>query len=125
MFEELKDYIASHTKEEIQEDWKETPEFESGIQNSDFEDLYTVPYTYELIDWLRNTHKIYISIFPVTWFQLSVNIYKIEENQVKEIFAQFCVTVNSDADYNRFIDTILQHILTNIIYETETSKSSL
>lgn len=29
MFEELKDYIASHTKEEIQEDWKETPEFES------------------------------------------------------------------------------------------------
>ena len=125
MFKELKDYIASHTKEEIQEDWKETPEFESGIQNSDFEDLYTVPYTYELIDWLRNTHKIYISIFPVTWFQLSVNIYKIEENQVKEIFAQFCVTVNSDADYNRFIDTILQHILTNIIYETETSKSSL
>lgn len=125
MFEELKDYIASHTKEEIQEDWKETPEFESGIQNSDFEDLYTVPYTYALIDWLRNTHKIYISIFPVTWFQLSVNIYKIEENQVKEIFAQFCVTVNSDADYNRFIDTILQHILTNIIYETETSKSSL
>ena len=125
MFEELKDYIASHTKEEIQEDQKETPEFESGIQNSDFEDLYTVPYTYELIDWLRNTHKIYISIFPVTWFQLSVNIYKIEENQVKEIFAQFCVTVNSDADYNRFIDTILQHILTNIIYETETSKSSL
>ena len=70
-------------------------------------------------------HKIYISIFPVTWFQLSVNIYKIEENQVKEIFAQFCVIVNSDADYNRFIDTILQHILTNIIYETETSKSSL
>lgn len=125
MFEELKNYIASHTKEEIQEDWKETPEFESGIQNSDFEDLYTVPYTYELIDWLRNTHKIYISIFPVTWFQLSVNIYKIEENQVKEIFAQFCVTVNSDADYNRFIDTILQHILMNIIYETETSKSSL
>lgn len=61
---------------------------EPGIQNSDFEDLYTVPYTYELIDWLRNTHKIYISIFPVTWFQLSVNIYKIEENQVKEIFAQ-------------------------------------
>ena len=60
---------------------------EPGIQNSDFEDLYTVPYTYELIDWLRNTHKIYISIFPVTWFQLSVNIYKIEENQVKEIFA--------------------------------------
>ena len=108
MFEELKDYIASHTKEETQEDWKETPEFESGIQNSDFEDLYTVPYTYELIDWLRNTHKIYISIFPVTWFQLSVNTYKIEENQVKEIFAQFCVTVNSDADYNRFIDTILQ-----------------
>ena len=98
---------------------------EPGIQNSDFEDLYTVPYTYELIDWLRNTHKIYISIFPVTWFQLSVNIYKIEENQVKEIFAQFCVTVNSDTDYNRFIDTILQHILTNIIYETETSKSSL
>lgn len=49
----------------------------------------------------------------------------IEENQVKEIFAQFCVIVNSDADYNRFIDTILQHILTNIIYETETSKSSL
>ena len=125
MFEELKDYIASHTKEEIQEDWKETPEFESGIQNSDFEDLYTVPYTYELIDWLRNTHKIYISIFPVTWFHLSVNIYKIEENQVKEIFAQFCVTVNSDTDYNRFIDTILQHILMNIIYETETSKSSL
>lgn len=128
MFEELKDYIASHTKEEIQEDWKETPEFECvipdepGIQNSDFKDLYTVPYTYELIDWLRNTYKIYISIFPVT---LSVNIYKIEENQVKEIFAQFCVTVNSDADYNRFIDTILQHILTNIIYETETSKSSL
>lgn len=122
MFKELKDYIASHTKEEIQEDWKETPEFESGIQNSDFEDLYTVPYTYELIDWLRNTHKIYISIL---WFQLSVNIYKIEENQVKEIFAQFCVTVNSDADYNLFIDTILQHILTNIIYETETSKSSL
>lgn len=40
-------------------------------------------------------------------------------------FAQFCVTVNSDTDYNRFIDTILQHILTNIIYETETSKSSL
>lgn len=64
-------------------------------------------------------------IFPVTWFQLSVNIYKIEENQVKEIFAQFCVTVNSDTDYNRFIDTILQHILMNIIYETETSKSSL
>lgn len=31
MFEELKDYIASHTKEEIQEDWKETPEFESGM----------------------------------------------------------------------------------------------
>lgn len=58
---------------------------EPGIQNSDFEDLYTVPYTYELIDWLRNTHKIYISIFPVTWFQLSVNIYKIEENQVKEV----------------------------------------
>lgn len=27
MFKELKDYIASHTKEEIQEDWKETPEF--------------------------------------------------------------------------------------------------
>lgn len=27
------------------------------------------------------------------------------------------------AGYNRFIDTILQHILTNIIYET--SKSSL
>lgn len=26
MFKELKDYIASHTKEEIQEDWKETPE---------------------------------------------------------------------------------------------------
>ena len=26
MFEELKDYIASHTKEEIQEDWKETLE---------------------------------------------------------------------------------------------------
>lgn len=125
MFEELKDYIASHTKEEIQEDWKETPEFEPGIQNSDFEDLYTIPYTYELIDWLRNIHKIYISIFPVTWFQLSVNIYKIEENQVKEIFAQFCVTVNSDTDYNRFIDTILQHILMNIIYETETSKSSL
>ena len=88
---------------------------EPGIQNSDFEDLYSVPYTYELIDWLRNTHKIYISIFPVTWFQLSVNIYKIEENQVKEIFAQFCVTVNSDADYNRFIDTILQHILTNYL----------
>lgn len=31
MFEELKDYIASHTKEEIQEDQKETPEFESGM----------------------------------------------------------------------------------------------
>ena len=31
MFKELKDYIASHTKEEIQEDWKETPEFESGM----------------------------------------------------------------------------------------------
>lgn len=87
--------------------------------------MYTVPYTYELIDWLRNTYKIYISIFPVTWFQLSVNIYKIEENQVKEVFAQFCATVNSDDDYNRFIDTILQHILTNIIYETETSKGSL
>ena len=29
------------------------------------------------------------------------------------------------SDYNRFIDTILQHILMNIIYETETSKSSL
>lgn len=39
---------------------------EPGIQNSDFEDLYTVPYTYELIDWLRNTHKIYISCYVVS-----------------------------------------------------------
>lgn len=36
MFEELKDYIASHTKEEIQEDWKETPEFESGMTVEEF-----------------------------------------------------------------------------------------
>lgn len=36
MFKELKDYIASHTKEEIQEDWKETPEFESGMTVEEF-----------------------------------------------------------------------------------------
>lgn len=36
MFEELKDYIASHTKEEIQEDWKETPEFESRMTVEEF-----------------------------------------------------------------------------------------
>lgn len=36
MFEELKDYIASHTKEEIQEDWKKTPEFESGMTVEEF-----------------------------------------------------------------------------------------
>lgn len=29
-------YIASHTKEEIQEDWKETPEFESGMTVEEF-----------------------------------------------------------------------------------------
>ena len=39
---------------------------EPGIQNSDFKDLYTVPYTYELIDWLRNTYKIYISCYMVS-----------------------------------------------------------
>lgn len=33
MFEELKDYIVSHTKEEIQEDWKETPEFECNLDD--------------------------------------------------------------------------------------------
>ncbi len=32
MFEELKDYIAS----QIQEDWKETPEFESGMTVEEF-----------------------------------------------------------------------------------------
>jgi hypothetical protein len=32
----LKNYIASHTKEEIQEDWKETPEFESGMTVEEF-----------------------------------------------------------------------------------------
>ena len=36
MFKELKDYIASHTTEEIQEDWKETPEFESGMTVEEF-----------------------------------------------------------------------------------------
>lgn len=36
MFEELKDYIASHTKEEIQADWEETSEFESGMTVEEF-----------------------------------------------------------------------------------------
>ena len=42
MFEELKDYIASHTKEEIQEDWKETPEIDFVIDGK----VYT-PATFE------------------------------------------------------------------------------
>ena len=129
MFEELKDYIASHTKEEIQEDWKETPEFESGmtveeflqylakagynepnevyycldqnnnpkieciepgIQNSDFEDLYTVPYTYELIDWLL------ISVAPKS-DSVATQVINDFRNNKYEIYKT--EIINSDTTY--------------------------
>lgn len=98
---------------------------EPGITNSEFENLYVAPYISELIDWLRETRKIYISIFPITPFQLSADIYQIQDNQVRKIFAQFCTTVVSSTSYNSFIDMILQHVLANIIYETKTIKVAL
>lgn len=49
MFKELKDYIASHTKEEIQEDWKELLSNYAKAENEFFTATETIRKNKEIL----------------------------------------------------------------------------
>lgn len=91
MFEELKDYIASHTKEEIQEDWKETPEFESGMTVEEF-----LQYLAEQLKDFEEKNPGYYIKDVHTYPKPNITIYSKKDNKL----IKSCVFLNTTGKYN-------------------------
>lgn len=109
MFEELKDYIASHTKEEIQEDWKETPEFESEMTVEEWLNNYAEAENELLtaIEAIRKNKEILMKDFEKknpgyyikdvrTYPKPNITIYSKKDNKL----IKPCVFLNSTGKYN-------------------------
>lgn len=96
-----------------------------AIQNSEFEDIYTAPYVYELVEWLIEKHNIFISMFPITCNQLSAITYKIINTEVVKISEESYILANPSTDYDYFLNFVLQKILMIICYDSKTAKNTL
>ena len=100
MFEELKDYIASHTKEEIQEDWKETPELLSNYakaENEFFTATETIRKNKEILikDFEEKNPGYYIKDVH-TYPKPNITIYSKKDNKL----IKSCVFLNTTGKYN-------------------------